>query len=300
MNNNKMLFIVNPYAGKGITDKKIGKIVNIFSNDGWDVTTYKTTARADATRKAKEDSKDFDRIVCLGGDGTLNEVICGIMQCEKQIPIGYIPAGSANDLGASIGLPKNNLKAAKIVSKGSIREHDIASFETNGQKKTFVYIASFGAFTELSWGTSQKIKKILGHSAYVLGGVKSFFKIHGTHTHVKTDFKEFDGNYIFCAAANTLRTGGIYKFKQTEVDMSDGLLELVLISKPAAYQVPRLLTRLLSHRFNNVDITFIHTKKATFSFPDGNSPIFTLDGERADISGDVQIECIHGKVQLIY
>lgn len=297
---NKLLFVVNPYAGKGIKDKKIEKIIDIFEDDGWNVTLYKTVARADATRKVAEAVKDFDRIVCLGGDGTLNEVICGVMQSEKTVPVGYIPAGSANDLGSSIGLPKNNIKAAKIVSKGTVREHDIASFTDKNGSKTFVYIASFGAFTEVSWGTSQKIKKALGHSAYMLESIKAVFNIRATHTHIETDSRVFDGEYIFCAVANTLRTGGVYHFKQTEVDMSDGLLELVLISKPAVYQVPRLLTRLFSHKFNNVDITFIHTKKAVFSFPDGDAPIFTLDGERADPTGDITVECIHGKVKLVY
>lgn len=301
LENNKLLFIVNTFAGKGIKDKKIQKITEIFTQKGWDVTVYKTKGRNDATLKAEKDAQSFDRIVCMGGDGTLNEVICGIMKQSKNIPVGYIPAGSANDLGSSIGLPKNNIKAAKRVANGKIRQHDIASFETNGETKTFVYIASFGAFTELSWSTPQKVKKVLGHSAYVLGGVKSFFNIKGTHVHIKTDLHEFDGHYIFCAAANTLRVGGMYKFTQTEVNMSDGLLEIVLIHRPEkTYFVPRLINRLLFHRFNNVDITFIHTKSAEFTFPDGNAPIWTLDGECAPSVDSVKINCIHGKINLIY
>ena len=293
----RILFIVNPFAGKGIRKKKLQKIINIFKNDGWHVTLYLTVSRGDATQRVKMTDGKFDRIVCLGGDGTLNEVIRGVMQLENPVPVGYIPAGSTNDLGSSIGLPKNNYKAAKIVSKGRIREHDIGMF--NGE--SFVYIASFGAFTEVSWDTPQKIKKIMGHLAYVFRGAKSLFKIKSTHTVVTTDTRTFEGNYIFCGAANTMQTGGIYKFNESEVNLSDGLLEVILVKNPeSAADVPNLIHRLISHRFDQMEVTFIHTRKAVFSYPEKDYPIWTLDGEKGESDGDVTIECVHGKVNLIY
>lgn len=293
----RLLLIINPFAGKGITKKKALKLIDVFKNDGWHVTLYLTVSRGDATEKIKNSGERFDRVVALGGDGTLNEVINGVMHMQNRIPIGYVPAGSTNDLGASIGLPKNKIKAAKIVSRGKIREHDIGFFN----EKSFVYIASFGAFTEVSWATPQKFKRIMGHLAYVFGGAKALFKIRPTHVKVTTDTRTFEGNYIFCGVSNTMQTGGIYKFNKNEVNLSDGLLEVILVKNPEVpFDVPNIIHRLLSHRFDQMDVTFIHTRTVRFSFPDGDFPIWTLDGEKGVCEGDAVITCAHGEVNLIY
>ena len=110
-------------------------------------------------RLAEEYGKDVELFVCSGGDGTLNSVISGIMRLEKRPEIGYLPAGSTNDFARSLKIPANLTKAAQDVVSGKSYGVDIGKF---GDERYFVYIAAFGAFTEVSYSTPQDIKNVLG------------------------------------------------------------------------------------------------------------------------------------------
>ncbi|MBQ9106541.1 MAG: YegS/Rv2252/BmrU family lipid kinase [Clostridia bacterium] len=292
----RVLFVVNPYAGKGISVAKAERLINILRSTGWKITLYLTKARHDATCYVSEHGGRFDKIICLGGDGTLNEVITGLIASGHNIPIGYIPAGSANDLGSSIGMPKNNFKAAKKILSGEIHTHDVGLF--NGVN--FVYIASFGAFTEVSWATPQSVKKVFGHSAYVFNGAKALFNIHPYSVRVTTDNEEFEGRYIYCGASNTFRVGGMYRFSETEANLSDGLMEIMLVKEPAPAEVGTLLNKLLRHDFDSKYINFIHSRTAVVEPLDGNYPIWTLDGEKKICNGIANLSCMHKRVRLVY
>ena len=148
----KLLFIFNPHAGKGQIKNHLVDIVDMMVKAGFDVTIYTTQAQADATRKVVEEGAGYDRIVCSGGDGTLDEVMTGLMQAKLHIPIGYIPAGSTNDFANSLGIPKEMLKAAERAVGQNRFPCDIGDFNSD----TFVYVAAFGLFTEVSYKTSQQ------------------------------------------------------------------------------------------------------------------------------------------------
>ena len=103
----KMLFIYNPKAGKGQIKNNLCDIIDVFVKAGNEVTVYPTQYAGDAVRMAAEKSKKYDCVVCSGGDGTLDEVVTGIMKSNKLVPVGYIPAGSTNDFANSLGIPRN-------------------------------------------------------------------------------------------------------------------------------------------------------------------------------------------------
>ena len=104
----KLYLIFNPHSGKANISSKIVGIVDTFTKNGYEVTVHPTQARMDAIDVAKRicDEENYDLIVCSGGDGTLNEVIQGVMNSEKRLPIGYIPTGTTNDFARSLGIPK--------------------------------------------------------------------------------------------------------------------------------------------------------------------------------------------------
>lgn len=106
----RMLWILNPHAGRGAMSGKIIGCVTAFQQAGYDVTIYITQGAQDATRVARERAGEFDRIVCAGGDGTLNEVITGLMQAETRPVLGYVPAGTTNDFAFSLGISKVPLR----------------------------------------------------------------------------------------------------------------------------------------------------------------------------------------------
>ena len=150
----RQLLILNPCSGKKRANRALAEIVSIFNRGGYDVTVYTTAARGDATQVAASRCREFDCVVCAGGDGTFNEVVSGVYAAGSDTPIGYIPAGSTNDFASSTHLSRNLLQAARDIVEGEPRTLDLGSF--NG--RCFSYVASFGAFTRASYATSQSVK----------------------------------------------------------------------------------------------------------------------------------------------
>ena len=179
----RLLLILNPCSGKKRANRALAEIVSIFNRGGYDVTVYTTAARGDATQVAASRCREFDCVVCAGGDGTFNEVVSGVYAAGSDTPIGYIPAGSTNDFASSMHLSRNLLQAARDIVEGEPRTLDLGSF--NG--RCFSYVASFGAFTRASYATSQSVKNALGHLAYVLGGIKELPSIRSRHVRFLLD-----------------------------------------------------------------------------------------------------------------
>ena len=200
----KILFIYNPVSGKGAIKSKLSYIIETISKEGV-VTTIPTSSRGDGTKFIEKYIKDFDMVVCAGGDGTLNEVTTGYMNIEKKYrkPCAYIPSGTVNDFATSLGISKNITECVDSIAKSTIFPYDIGEF--NG--KYFNYIAGFGAFTQVAYTTSQNFKNILGKTAYVLEAIKSLPKIKGIDVTVETDKSVISGNFIYGMIFNTF-----YKF----------------------------------------------------------------------------------------
>lgn len=272
--NQKLLFIFNPYAGKGQIKNHLVDIVDLMVKAGFDVTVYTTQAQADATRKVKEDGAGYDRIVCSGGDGTLDEVMTGLVQADLDIPIGYIPAGSTNDFANSLGIPKEMLKAAECALGQEPFPCDIGEF--NGD--TFVYVAAFGLFTEVSYKTSQQLKNIFGHVAYIMEGVKQLHDIPSYRMQVEYDGKVFWDEFIYGMVTNSVSVGGFKGMTGSDVKLDDGVFEVTLIRSP---KNPIELNEILASLTNMIDDTdLIYSFKTDRVRLTAAEPVtWTLDGE---------------------
>ena len=224
----KLLFIFNPHSGKGQIKNNLVDIVDIMVKAGYDVTIYTTQARADATRKVMEEAANFDRIVCSGGDGTLDEVVTGLIKSDTNTPIGYIPAGSTNDFANSLGIPKEMVKAAEVAVGKNPFPCDIGDFNSD----TFVYVAAFGLFTEVSYKTSQQLKNIFGHVAYIMEGAKHLHDILSYNMQVEYEEHVFQDEFIYGMVTNSVSVGGFKGMTGTDVKLDDGVFEVTLIKKP--------------------------------------------------------------------
>lgn len=225
----QMLFIYNPTAGKGMAAKELATVLDVFTKAGWLVTTYPTQCKGDATRAARELGNGFERVVCAGGDGTLSETVAGLMELKSAPPLGYIPLGSTNDCAATLDLPRVPKQAAAVAAaEGVARPMDIGRL--NGHP--FVYVAAFGAFTQVAYDTPQDLKNTFGHLAYILAGVASLPSITPYHLKVEYDGKVLEDDFFFGMVANTISVGGIRVPKNEHVVLDDGLFEVDLIRKP--------------------------------------------------------------------
>lgn len=271
----KLYFILNLQSGKATISSKLAVVIDMFTKAGYEVTARPTQERMDACAAAKYAcGQGFDLIVCSGGDGTLNEVIQGIMRSEKKLPIGYIPAGSTNDFARGVGIPRNIIDAVQWIIDGKKYPCDIGSFND----KFFTYIAAFGVFTEVTYETSQQVKNVLGHVAYVLNGISRLKNIKSYHMKITYDDEIIEDNYIFGMVTNSSSVAGLLSLNNFLLD--DGLYEVTLIKTPGN---PLDLQRII-HSLLNIDIDIdtayiksFRTSKIRFECDDELQ--WTIDGE---------------------
>ena len=270
----KLLLIINPLAGRQQAQTDLYKMVKIFSDHDYEVTVYPTRARLDCTRKVAEDAGQYDLVACCGGDGTLNEMVSGMMYRRDRRPMGYIPLGSTNDLAVSLRLPTRVEEAALRVVTGREFYMDVGTLND----RYFNYIAAFGAFTEASYATPQQIKNALGHLAYILEGVKSLGRLQPIHVRITADGESFEEDYLFGAVTNTVSLGGVLRLDPSRVLLDDGMYELLLVKNP---QNPAEAQAMLSAlMLQNYDGPLVRMLRASDILFESNHEIsWTIDGE---------------------
>lgn len=290
----KMLFIMNPCAGVRKANKYLTQILSIFNQAGYEVTAYMTADRGDGTRIVKRRLADHDLVVCAGGDGTLNEIISGVLSTGLDRPIGYIPCGSTNDFASSLKLSGNVLQAAKDIVRGIPITYDIGRFND----RYFSYVASFGAFTKASYSTPQSVKNALGHLAYILEGIQELPQLRTTHMRVVLENETIEDDFIFGAVSNSTSVGGILTLSPAQVDMRDGKFEILLVRVPKdPMELHECIVALRTQKYDCGMITFRSTPSLTV-FPDPEMP-WTLDGEKADGQPVIQIDNLNHAIRLI-
>ena len=279
--------------------KMLSDIIQIYSNAGHLTTVLMTGARGDATEFVKKYHDMADVIVCSGGDGTYNEIMSGCLECGANIPIGYIPSGSTNDFASSVGLQRGVLAAAECILSGKPRDLDVGSF--NG--RYFSYVASFGAFTSTSYSVPQNLKNMLGHTAYVLQGMKDVMNIKSIHAKFICDEgtpneQISEGDYIFGAVCNSTSVAGILKLDHFDVDMNDGLMEVLLVKTPKSLaDLNDIVVNMMDGKLETDKIEFYSAKSIRVEID--HDTHWTLDGEYEEGADVVEIETVRSAVKLI-
>ncbi len=290
----KMLFVMNPYAGTRKANKLLPEMISVFNRAGLQVITYMTDGPGNAMSTVAQHAAEVDIVVVCGGDGTFNEALNGLMQSGANVSVGYIPAGSTNDLAASLKLPTNILEAAEAIVSGTPVPYDVGQFGN----RFFSYVASFGAFTRVSYATPQSVKNALGHTAYILGGIQELSQIRPIHMKLELDDQVLEDNFLFGAVSNSTSVGGILTLDPNQVDMRDGKFELLLVRAPRSLgEIPECIQALQSQKYNCGMITFrscAHVRATADS-----ALVWTLDGERGDNVQTVEIKNHYRAIRLI-
>lgn len=224
----KLLFIVNPKSGKSLIKPHFCDIVDVFVAAGYDVCVHTTQAVRDAYQVARDRSREFDLIVCSGGDGTMDEAMSGLMELDIRKPLGYIPAGTTNDYAKSLGIPGNMVEAAKVAVSGVPKAVDVGVFNS----RYFAYVAAFGAFTDVSYQTKQEQKNLMGHLTYVLEGIKSLPSITAYPMTVEFDDQVITGDFVYGMISNSISIGGFKSICSKDMALDDGVFELLLVRMP--------------------------------------------------------------------
>lgn len=291
----KLLFIMNPLAGMKKANRYLADIIALFNRAGYDVLTYMTAAPGDCITAVEQKAAGMDLIVCVGGDGTFNETVSGLLRTGLDIPVGYIPAGSTNDFAASLKLPTNVLEAAQLIAEGEPVAYDVGRFDN----RYFTYVASFGAFTRVSYATPQSLKNALGHTAYLLGGLQEISQIRPFHVRFDLDDGQvIEDDFIFGAISNSTSVGGILTLDPKQVDMQDGKFELFLVRTPKdVLELSECAKALTEQKYNCKVITFCSASRITVTAPPDMN--WTLDGEMEPGHDTVSVENLHHSIRLM-
>ena len=292
----KILFIVNPRAGKTRTNAPLYDAVAQYGEAGYAVRVMRTKGRGDATRFAAEMGEHYDLIVCCGGDGTLNETVNGVMQIskEKRPPMSYLPRGSTNDFAASIGILPDLGKAAEHAMQSEACALDIGRFN----ERYFTYVASFGAFSRTSYSVPQDIKNVLGHLAYILECGKDLDTLRPYKMTVETETETISGNFFFGAICNSTSIAGLMKLPPSVVDFKDGAFELLLVPVPEnPAETQSLLHTIITQDIeNSKSVILRHVRSVTVTA--GQPTPWTVDGEYAGDDGVIRISVVPDEVKM--
>lgn len=289
----KVLLVVNPCSGKTKTRISPKEIIARFSGLGYEFTTRETTCRGDATNIVKNELQDHDLVVCCGGDGTLNETINGVMDMPKRVPIGYVPSGTTCDLASTLGIPNNVDVATDFIIKGKTNDYDIGLFNN----RYFTYIATFGAFTKNSYATPQKLKNRFGHAAYVVEAMKEIKDIHGTHLRVEHDGGIIEGNFCFGSISNSSSIAGMFKLREDEVRLNDGLFEVFLIPKMSIPNLIRTILEVKAQVYNPDRVIYLRTSKLHILSPEEELS-WSLDGEFGGAHKEVKVHVLKRAIDI--
>ena len=289
------LVILNPQAGMRKAAQNLSDILITLQQGGYVCTVLTTTCSGDATQFVLDHGRDKDLIVCIGGDGTYNEVAAGVLKAGLTTPLGYIPAGSTNDFANSLHLSAQMKTAAQDVVNGQVVPLDMGSFGG----RPFAYVAAFGAFSKTSYSTPQTLKNMLGHLAYLLEGIKDLANLQPIRMFIEADGQAFQDDYLFGAVSNSTQIGGMLHLNPENVDMSDGLLELLLIRTPkSALELAQVLLALNTGNYDGCDcIRFLSARRLTFRTEADVD--WALDGEKATGSRVLEIVNLPGAIRFV-
>ena len=289
----KLLFIFNPTAGRGRLKSKLFDIVDSFIKHGYRVQVYPTQQKGDATSIVVNDPDQYDLLVVAGGDGTLNEVITGMMAANRVAPIGLIPAGSMNDVSHSFKISRNILSAAHNVMTGRPYSMDIGRFND----KYFIYVAAFGAFTDISYTTSQKNKNMIGNLAYYLEGIKKLSDLKPRMIKVQYGDKVIEEEFLIGLVTNSLYIGGFKNLNYDKTSLNDGLLELLLVKMPRnIIDLEMIVSSLINYKINENLMYYIQAPSLTIA---SEKMEWTLDGEFGGAYDKVEISTCNKAIKII-
>lgn len=288
----KILLILNPCSGK--SKKRAGalEIIDKLSTGNYDFNIKTTTCQGDATRIAAEYGGDYDTIICVGGDGTLNETVNGIMQLDKRVPIGYVPSGSTNDLATTLGIPLEAGAASDMILEGNTNSYDVGKIND----RYFNYVACFGAATDIPYATTQKSKNMLGKSAYFINGfvirigdmLKNF---KPSHVKVEYDDGEFEDDVYFLSLSNATNVAaGLIKVP--DVKLNDGIFELCVVrglkkNKEALELIPKVMKR----DFTDPRLMLVKTKHVKIT--SDKEIAWDVDGEFGGNIKNAELSVVH-------
>jgi len=272
------IVIYNPNSGHTMNDNDLKSVKKILPKYGYNVKIIPTKYAGHAKEIASHIDA-CDLLISVGGDGTFNEVVTGNMQRKRRLLIANIPIGTTNDVGTMFGYGRNFENNLKLLMEGSVKKIDICSVND----RPFVYVAGLGKFINIAYDTPRYLKKKYGYLAYLIEGIKDFFKPIKTY---KVDYEvngiKKTGYFSFILISNANRIAGINNFYKG-VKLDDNSFEMLLCNFATRRSIIKTLRLLIDNDPNNISgLEFYKTNRVKFVFESYPKKAWCIDGEKLD------------------
>lgn len=275
----KVLLLVNGSAGQSAAMDRVYEMIEELTLQNCLVTAVPIlpadgVLSEDVLRETDHDY--FDVVACCGGDGTLHYVINGLLEEHYDVPVGYIPTGSANDFARGIGISEEFHEQIDAIASGREFAYDIGRFND----RYFNYIAAFGAFTAISYSTDQDAKNAIGYGAYAIEAVLNLYENLNMSYHMKVELNgmEIEDDFIFGSVSSSQSVGGLKTVVSNRAQYDDGLFEVMLIKKPKNIgDLQKILAGLDPNAKGSPNVSVYQTDHVRFTSEENID--WTLDGE---------------------
>ena len=280
--------IYNPTSGRELFKRHLPEVLEKLEIAGYEASCHATTGAGDATRAAiTAVERKYDIVIAVGGDGTLNEVVAGLSQCENRPKLGLIPMGTTNDFARAVHIPRKIDEAIDIIIKGDTIPVDVGLMNN---EKYFINIAAGGRLTELTYEVTSKMKTLLGPVAYYVKGIEMIPSIKATHMRFEVDDEVFEGNKMMFLCALTNSVGGFERIAP-DASINDGYFTVMILDECSLPEFARVIT--LAARGEHLkDPRLIYRKARRVKVTTNAEVHMNLDGE---YGGDAPAEFVNLK-----
>lgn len=288
----KYLLLYNPVSGKGKFKKKISFIKKEFKKRDLTLDIYESRSAKDLINKSKIEASNYYCYIISGGDGTVNEVVNGIMDQDIKPILAIIPSGTANDTAAILGMKKNVRRSLKKIFDNKPIKMDIN--QINNQY--FIYTTAAGILTKISYDIDREDVRKFGYFAYLREGMRDLSKDYQMKMEIEHDNGIIKGEYMLLLGLAAKRVGGFNLWRFSKARLNDGILDIRLMSYNKRSKLFRLLSFfLLSGKKYRTDV---HLQSSKFKITTSNNVIWNIDGEKGDV-GSAEINVLKEQIKVI-
>ena len=292
----RLRIIINPSSGRETALQDLDSMLMHLSGSGnlsrSDI-CY-TSGRFDATNFAMETkAEEYDAIVAIGGDGTVNEVITGMMRGGVDLPLAIYTSGTVNDFATINELPNNASDFARMLSNPTYVTADCGKANDD----YFLNVVAAGLLTDIAYKANNDVKTLIGPAAYWLSAIKDLPSLNRSFpVKITANGQTYEEDIIMFMISNTKSVGG-FRGLMSKADITDGVLDMLVIKKMDPIDVVPLLGSLvIGEHINNDNVIYLQSDD--IKIESGEHVVLDIDGEEGS-SLPAQISCIKQAIKLI-
>lgn len=288
----RYILLYNPISGKGRFKDKIPCIKKYFNDKSLSLDIYESRFAKDLETKAEHLDDKYDVVIIAGGDGTVNEVLNGIMKRTKKPKLAIIPSGTANDVASILGMKKNIKKTLDIITTTNPIAMDVNQLND----RYFIYTTAAGVLTKVSYDISRRSLKRYGYFAYLMEGFKDMFKKYRMPMKITHDKGVTEGNFMLVLGLTSTRVGGFTLRRFSDAHINDGKFDLRLLNSNRFFRIAKLALFFLTAGLYRSKGDF-HLSSTYFKIETTEDVTWNTDGEKS-MCGSIEIKVLNEAIEV--